>query len=665
MEQGNEGDAIILLALRQIDCQFSESIDSVGKLTPDAIIEIVARSLWLISNGEIKFPVSLPANIASRHRTCTDMAMKVKELGYSGDCGYNQLLYPVEAQTRALLTWIVQRLPRTEEEQAEEELGVNALQNRRMMEKLVSWKQAPWILPFCSTGTGSSTRNAYNKSTLRTISTGINGDDIGIKKIFSMCRDGGVTSEPSFFERHTTELVQDALYAARLENSFGDNDTDDAKKKTAKSEALEAAIRNAIGNARQSYGGVGGGDHTSGTDDNTLSELRQQAQLNMSLSELIASITKDAYDAESAKGKLERGTRFSHATEFAQEAVISAVGGHGSGGMLGAIAGKESETPEEAAARRQKQEEEEKEREAELETLKKQVHDGQSVIETNERLLYNATSKMRQLESELAALLAEGDNYERELTVKKKTLEMLPSAVDNIAKLQVICGASAKRMMTLAQEWESHRRPLVAQLRAKRSSKAARRQKCRLMVEEMKKCREDMINMVQDLKDKQERSQLLTEEMQKLPKNINRALYTHRIMDIIAQITKQKKDIDKITDDIRTIQKTINSTQQAMQRADAVAEELVYSAANASGSDPATVETYRRLRALRAKFDDLIATVGKIGQAEKASRDLETKVDQEINRVSSNNVDRIKADLDSVIKENAQLVAKIKASQKK
>jgi hypothetical protein len=39
---------------------------------------------------------------------------KVKELGFTGDCGYNQLLYPVEAHTRPLLTWLVQKLPRTD-----------------------------------------------------------------------------------------------------------------------------------------------------------------------------------------------------------------------------------------------------------------------------------------------------------------------------------------------------------------------------------------------------------------------------------------------------------------------------------------------------------------------------------------------------------------------
>lgn len=77
------------------------------------------------------------------------------------------------------------------------------------------------------------------------------------------------------------------------------------------------------------------------------------------------------------------------------------------------------------------------------------------------------------------------------------------------------------------------------------------------------------------------------------------------------------------------------------------------------------VEIYRQLRNLRAEFEKLVVAVGKIGQQEKALRDLETKIDQEQSRISSNNFDRIKQDLDSIVKENAQLVAQIKAASKK
>ena len=86
----------------------------MSQLSPEALVEIVARSLFLISSGTLEFSSQLPANIASRHRICASMAGKIKELGFLGDCGYNQLLYPVEQQTRSLLIWLVSKLPRSE-----------------------------------------------------------------------------------------------------------------------------------------------------------------------------------------------------------------------------------------------------------------------------------------------------------------------------------------------------------------------------------------------------------------------------------------------------------------------------------------------------------------------------------------------------------------------
>lgn len=77
------------------------------------------------------------------------------------------------------------------------------------------------------------------------------------------------------------------------------------------------------------------------------------------------------------------------------------------------------------------------------------------------------------------------------------------------------------------------------------------------------------------------------------------------------------------------------------------------------------VEAYRQLRALRVHFDELINSVNKIGQVEKSSRQLETKIDQELSRLSSNNSDRVKRDLAEVLKENAKLVEEIKSFSRK
>ena len=65
------------------------------------------------------------------------MAQKVKEMGFTADCGYNQLLYPVQAQTRVLLTWLVQRLPRSDDERAEDGMCLYVSQHASQSENHV------------------------------------------------------------------------------------------------------------------------------------------------------------------------------------------------------------------------------------------------------------------------------------------------------------------------------------------------------------------------------------------------------------------------------------------------------------------------------------------------------------------------------------------------
>ena len=58
--------------------------------------------------------------------------------------------------------------------------------------------------------------------------------------------------------------------------------------------------------------------------------------------------------------------------------------------------------------------------------------------------------------------------------------------------------------MDLGEEWEKHRAPLVASLRAKRDFASQRRARARAKVEEMKRCRAEMQAMASDVRAKEE-----------------------------------------------------------------------------------------------------------------------------------------------------------------
>jgi hypothetical protein len=54
MEKGNEGDEIIFLSLRQIECNIPAEVVKVGQIGADLLVEIIVRSLLLITDGDAK-----------------------------------------------------------------------------------------------------------------------------------------------------------------------------------------------------------------------------------------------------------------------------------------------------------------------------------------------------------------------------------------------------------------------------------------------------------------------------------------------------------------------------------------------------------------------------------------------------------------------------------
>ena len=68
------------------------------------------------------------------------------------------------------------------------------------------------------------------------------------------------------------------------------------------------------------------------------------------------------------------------------------------------------------------------------------------------------------------------------------------------------------------------------------------------MVDEMKAKRSEMQTMSGTIREREERYRALAEEFERMPKNVNRSMYTYRIMDIIKQVRKQKVEILKVSE---------------------------------------------------------------------------------------------------------------------
>uniref|UniRef100_A0A8C3FL56 Coiled-coil domain-containing protein 22 n=1 Tax=Chrysemys picta bellii TaxID=8478 RepID=A0A8C3FL56_CHRPI len=162
------------------------------------------------------------------------------------------------------------------------------------------------------------------------------------------------------------------------------------------------------------------------------------------------------------------------------------------------------------------------------------------------------------------------------LQVKSRALELLPQAENNLAKLQLLVESSAQRLVHLAAQWETRRGPLVDQYRHLRAARHSRQLESTRRVSEIQALHERGRSAAAEARRKEDLCRQLLTELESLPKDVSRAAYTQRILEIVGNIRKQKEEITKILSHTRALQKEINGLTGKLDRTFAVTDELVF-----------------------------------------------------------------------------------------
>eukprot|EP00899_Mesostigma_viride_P008100 jgi/Mesvir1/17291/Mv07693-RA.2 len=109
-----DADELLLLSLRQAGCEVPDGVDSLAGLDAITITAMCASCLQLIQGSKMDPALAnfvLPADMSGRFRTCSRLATAIAGLGYRGEIGFQQLLYPTEQDTRRLMLFFLERLP--------------------------------------------------------------------------------------------------------------------------------------------------------------------------------------------------------------------------------------------------------------------------------------------------------------------------------------------------------------------------------------------------------------------------------------------------------------------------------------------------------------------------------------------------------------------------
>ncbi|CAI9731695.1 Hypothetical predicted protein [Octopus vulgaris] len=634
-----EVDRIIIHSLRTLKCFIDDDVTNLQQFTTDVIVSAAAKCLKAINNA-LDLPNKLPAGMSARYRIGTALAHHIQELGYQGEIGYQTFLYSNETDIRKIFIFLIEKLPKESVGTTDETLDKSVILQRSIAAKLALQLKSAWT-------PGYMDRNSVQwrgepNELMRQGAADISGFcaypikwPIGTsdlpKKIPKELQNYYINQLPlvtkqtvrhndvlaSLLEVNAKEItaqqeLENELSKAALTSRISEQEYYEKKRQRIKKRLADHIHQNI--------------EHQN---------IRIDSQSSEDLKEVIKAIA--ASDVPKMKG-----SRFTHTEklQFTKEDEKIA--------QISEAATKTSEDSEE---------EQKLKREEEIQALNEELNDHRSKAEQTDIEMKKFVAGKQKMMEEIELTKRKNAEKEEKYHVKKRTLDLLPDAENNIKMLKSVVDNSAQRLVSLATQWESHRVPLIEEYRTLKELSSLREFEAEKKLEEIKTFREKMKEIATETRSKDELCKQLVNEYEKMTKDVNRSSYTRRIIEIVSNIKKQNAEIDKVLIDTKALQKEINFLTGKLDRTFTVTDELVFKDAK---KDESVRKSYKHLAALHENCEALITTIQDTGVIMREIRDLEDQIENECQKSVKTNMEKITNDYQQMKKENAALMAKLK-----
>lgn len=629
-----EVDKILIHALKQVGTDLSEETDSVKQFSSELIVEAVVRCIRVIDPGlGNALPTLLPHGMSARFRVGMSLAQACQDIGYKGDIGYQTFLYSSEPEIRSLLMFLVEKLPRERFEASDQPSGKSVVLQRAIAAAIKAQLAVPWLPPncrlpmYCETQSLSALHSFHVKPLSLPLCTK-GTDKKHLKEVTDYQRNilSPVTAQlssrasvaASVLEQHMAELSAAQEWDSEW-NSQGllsrlTPQEYRSRKLTRLRKRIEEQLRSAAQPSSESACGV----PSSASD----------------LSELLHAFRGSA----PSDHILTKSTHFTHTQKFTFTQEAAAV-------THSITAGHQLEGD---AQLHQQQE---------LAALQEQFQQLCSDVDhlSADMKLMSVTNA--QVLDELKQRELGNSQNEEKMQVKKKTIDLLPDADNNLLKLQALVEASTKRVVNLAAQWEKHRAPLIDEHRRLKEICSSQDLESSRKLSEIKSLHDKIQVSTEEAKKKEETYKQLLTELENLNQDVSRSAYTQRILEIVSNIKKQKEEITKILSDTKELQKEINNLTGKLDRTFAVTDELVFKDAK---KDESVRKSYKYLAALHENCNHLIQTIEDTGTILREIRDLEEQIEAENGNKTVANLERILDDYKAIRQENSALAAKVR-----
>ena len=597
---------------------------TLKEFSVDHLVEAVARSLRAI-NPSFDLPTSLPAEMSGRYRIGSALAAACQELGYRGELGYHQFLYPSEAETRRILLFLLEAMPKMGKKEEQEVAGSAIIMSRAIAAEAAERLKSTWAPPlaqpnalYVSAKNPASWhyRSARAFRDLATVSLSV-PDYNGLVSV-QVSKDVRRFHESPFSRLVTAQCPSKRDVAASLLES---NDE----------EITAAADWDAEWNSHGLQSGL------SKEEYRNRKRNRLRAMMGDQLKSAMQRVVRDdaaSLDLRSQDHLKNITSRFSNQAKFAAELETPTAAAAG-------------ETEEEIANRRSAELQELRDR---LAALTDQINDLNKNTDGYE-------VSIKQLEARLVEERGLKDELETAYKVKKRVLDLLADPDGSIAMLNGQLDAASARIMELSGQWETRRGQMIAMHRDLAAQRASRMSESQVKVQKINEMRAQMKVFAEEARERNEFYKTLAEEYERLNKEKQRPQYTERIMEIVRNVKKQNREIDKVLNDTRSVQREISQLIATLDRSYTATDELIYRDAKVNEFSK---RCYKLLVNIHELFAELVKVVEETGSLRNIARDLEDKIDQLNTAKTAANLAKITGDLEMVIKENSDLQHQIK-----
>lgn len=624
-----EVDKILIHALKQVGTDVPEDVDSVRLFSSELVVEAVVSCLRVIDPAlGHGLPSSLPPGMSARFRVGTSLAQACQDVGFKGEIGYQTFLYSSEPEIRSLLMFLVEKLPRGSSESSDQSTGKSVVLHKAIAAAVkaqlsVSWLPPNLRLPLASLPLGGDVMSHFHMQRLSLphcpAETKQPPELVQFQRdvlapVSSQCVHEACAAA-SLLEQHTAELSAEQEWQNEWNNQGLLSRLTPQEYRLRKRSRLHRCIEEQLRSAAQSS------SESSSHSSSDLSEFLQVFR-----------------GCGPSGNVLTKGTHFTHTQRF----TFSQDTAPGSAPLA-------PSAPSEGSAQLLQKDE--------LSSFQQQLEELCTDVEQLSAQLKHSSFAHVQVLNDIKKRERENQDKEAQVQVKKKTIDLLPHADNNLQNIQVLVETSARRVLNLATQWEKHRAPLIDENRRLKEICRLQDMESSGKLSEIRSLHEKISVCSEEARKKEETYKQLVSELESLPQDVSRSAYTQRIMEIVSNIKKQKEEIFKILSDTKELQKEINNLTGKLDRTFAVTDELIFKDAK---KDESVRKSYKHLAALHENCNQLIQTIEDTGSILREIRDLEEQIESENGNKTVANLERILDDYKSIRQENSALAAKVR-----